>query len=100
MEDKFCGLKKWLHDHSPQPPPPPPPIRYAPPPPPPPSVVSTLWTPPPPPVNVPLQSKSLCKNMSRAPGGANIIQPLSWGGGAQKEKIYMHIASPSCGQSK
>ena len=39
--------------------------------------------PPPPPVteHVPLKSKSLCKNMARASGGANNMRPLSWGEG-------------------
>ena len=39
--------------------------------------------------HVPLHSKALCKNMARASGGANNMQPLSlWGGGgAQTEKI-------------
>ena len=35
--------------------------------------------------HVPLHSKSLCKNMARASGGANNMRPLSWG--AQTEKI-------------
>ena len=53
------------------PPPPPPPIRYAPP-------VTE---------HVSAYSKSLCKkNMARASGGANNMQPLSWGR-AQTEKI-------------
>ena len=45
--------------------PPPPPVRYAP-----------LVT-----EHVSLHSKSLCKNMARASGGANNMRPLSFGGG-------------------
>ena len=47
---------------------------------------STLCTPPPPPVteHVSLHSKSLCKNMVRACGGANNMRALSWG--AQTEE--------------
>ena len=39
---------------------------------------------------VPLHSKSQCKNMTRASGfggGANDMHPLSWGRAAQTEKI-------------
>ena len=35
----------------------------------------------------PLHSKSICKNMARASGGANNMRPLSWGEGAQTQKI-------------
>ena len=44
--------------------------------------------------HVPLHSKSLCKNIARASGGgggANNMHPLSWGGGAQTEKIHNFI---------
>ena len=59
------------------PPPPPPPVRYAPP-------VRE---------HVPLHSKSLCKNMARASGGANNMRPLSGGGGTNEKdpkKLMVH----------
>ena len=44
--------------------------------------------------HVPLNSKSLFKNMARASGGANNMRPLSWGGGgAQTEKIPFFFSS-------
>ena len=66
-----------------------PPVRYAP--------------PPPPPVteHVPLHNKSLCKNMTRASGGANNMRPLSWGGGGRngKDPTY-HMILTSFDSSK
>ena len=47
-----------------------PPVRYAPP-------VTD---------HVPLHSKSSCKNMARASGGAHNMHPLSWGGGGGGHK--------------
>ena len=41
--------------------------------------------------HVPLHSKSLCKNMARASGGANNMRPLRWG--AQTEKIQQLITA-------
>ena len=38
--------------------------------------------------HLPLHSKSSSKNMARAPGSANIMRPLSWGGGGETEKIH------------
>ena len=38
--------------------------------------------------HVPLHSKSLCKSMARASGGANNMHPLSWGGGTKDPENY------------
>ena len=44
--------------------------------------------------DVPLHSKSLCKNIVRASGGANNMHPLSWGGGgAETEMIPLYNKS-------
>ena len=40
-----------------------------------------------------LHDRSLCKNITLASGGANNMHPLSWGGGAQTEKIQYKITS-------
>ena len=40
--------------------------------------------------HVSLHSKSLCKNMARASGGANNMQPLIWGALTEKILVFLY----------
>ena len=41
--------------------------------------------------HVPLHSKSSCKSIVRASGGANNMYPLSWGGGTNGKDTTFHL---------
>ena len=42
-----------------------------------------------------LHSKSLCKDMASASGGANNMHPLSWGGGHKRKRDLFRLCPPS-----